>query len=86
METVFAEVQKRTTDFVTAGKCSDVEQDLSLDTNLLPEFETKVIGKVRDVYICKDCLVLVTTNRQSAFDRILCSVPYKGKVNRFGEL
>lgn len=40
----------------------------------------KQIGKVRDTYDLGECLAIVTTDRQSAFDRILCSVPYKGQV------
>lgn len=36
--------------------------------------------KVRDIYDCGDYLVLVTTDRQSAFDRILASIPFKGQV------
>lgn len=34
-------------------------------------------GKVRDVYELEDRLVIVTTDRQSAFDRLLAAVPYK---------
>lgn len=37
-------------------------------------------GKVRDSFDCGDKIVLVTTDRQSAFDRILASVPFKGQV------
>lgn len=37
-------------------------------------------GKVRDTYNLGDKLVLITTDRQSAFDRILASVPFKGQV------
>mmetsp|Transcript_694 Transcript_694/g.2025 ORF Transcript_694/g.2025 Transcript_694/m.2025 type:complete len:385 (+) Transcript_694:310-1464(+) len=38
------------------------------------------VGKVRDVYEAGDKLVIVTTDRQSAFDRILAAIPYKGQV------
>ncbi len=34
-------------------------------------------GKVRDTYDVGDKLVIVTTDRQSAFDRLLASVPFK---------
>ncbi len=34
-------------------------------------------GKVRDVYEVGDQLVIVTTDRQSAFDRVLAAIPYK---------
>ncbi len=37
-------------------------------------------GKVRDRYDLGDKLVLVTTDRQSAFDRVLAAVPFKGQV------
>lgn len=36
--------------------------------------------QVRDIYEAGDYLVLVTTDRQSAFDRVLASVPFKGQV------
>lgn len=36
--------------------------------------------QVRDIYDSGDYLVLVTTDRQSAFDRILASIPFKGQV------
>ncbi|XP_010277651.2 PREDICTED: phosphoribosylaminoimidazole-succinocarboxamide synthase, chloroplastic [Nelumbo nucifera] len=53
------------------------------ETNLLqtvPGLKSKTIGKVRDIYDGGDYLVLVTTDRQSAFDRILASIPFKGQV------
>jgi phosphoribosylaminoimidazole-succinocarboxamide synthase len=40
----------------------------------------KYQGKVRDTYDLGDKLVLVTTDRQSAFDRVIAAVPYKGQV------
>lgn len=40
----------------------------------------KYHGKVRDTYDLNDKLLLITTDRQSAFDRVLASVPYKGQV------
>ena len=40
----------------------------------------KYTGKVRDVYETENRLLLVTTDRQSAFDRILACVPFKGQV------
>lgn len=43
-------------------------------------FGKKYQGKVRDTYDCGDKLVLITTDRQSAFDKVIASVPYKGQV------
>ncbi|VFQ85555.1 unnamed protein product [Cuscuta campestris] len=46
----------------------------------VPGLKSKIRGKVRDIYDGGDYLVLVTTDRQSAFDRILASIPFKGQV------
>ncbi len=40
----------------------------------------KYRGKVRDMYKIGDKLILITTDRQSAFDRILAAIPFKGQV------
>jgi phosphoribosylaminoimidazole-succinocarboxamide synthase len=40
----------------------------------------KYQGKVRDVYRRGDRLVLITTDRLSAFDRVLTTIPFKGEV------
>jgi phosphoribosylaminoimidazole-succinocarboxamide synthase len=37
-------------------------------------------GKVRDVYRRGDTLTLVTTDRLSAFDHVLTTIPFKGEV------
>ncbi len=37
-------------------------------------------GKVRDQYDLDDKIVLITTDRQSAFDRVLAAIPFKGQV------
>ena len=40
----------------------------------------KRTGKVRDQYEFDDKIILITTDRQSAFDRVLASIPFKGQV------
>jgi phosphoribosylaminoimidazole-succinocarboxamide synthase len=45
-----------------------------------PMLGTKYRGKVRDNYVMDDKLFMITTDRQSAFDRILANVPFKGQV------
>lgn len=40
----------------------------------------KYVGKVRDVYKQKDRVIMVSTDRYSAFDRNLALIPYKGQV------
>ncbi len=51
----------------------------SLKTIDLP-LGIKQQGKVRDYYILPDVRVIITTDRQSAFDRVLGQIPYKGAV------
>jgi phosphoribosylaminoimidazole-succinocarboxamide synthase len=43
-------------------------------------FGEKYNGKVRDTYDLQDKLLLVTTDRLSAFDRNLAAIPFKGQV------
>ncbi len=51
----------------------------TLEETNLPIGERKK-GKVRDVYVKDDKIFLIATDRQSAFDRILASIPFKGQV------
>ena len=53
---------------------------LALGSTDLSLLGPKTSGKVRDIYRRDDRLFLVTTDRLSAFDRILGLVPYKGQV------
>ncbi|KAL6530692.1 Phosphoribosylaminoimidazole-succinocarboxamide synthase (SAICAR synthetase) [Orobanche gracilis] len=58
---------------------SDCLSETHLDLDV-PSLHSKTRGKVRDIYDGGDYLVLVTTDRQSAFDRVLASIPFKGQV------
>jgi len=40
----------------------------------------KYEGKVRDNYLLGDKRIIITTDRISAFDRVLCTLPFKGQV------
>src|SRR3989338_470758 len=40
----------------------------------------KYQGKVRDTYMTDDKIYIITTDRISAFDRVLTTVPFKGQV------
>jgi phosphoribosylaminoimidazole-succinocarboxamide synthase len=44
------------------------------------DFGNKYQGKVRDAYDLGDRLMLITTDRLTAFDRQLAVIPYKGQV------
>lgn len=46
----------------------------------LPNLGERITGKVRDSYVYNGKRVLVTTDRVSAFDRVLGAIPYKGQV------
>ncbi len=44
------------------------------------KFGRKYEGKVRDNYILDGKRIIITTDRISAFDRVLCTIPFKGQV------
>jgi len=46
----------------------------------LQGFGAKQSGKVRDIYQQGDRRILITTDRVSAFDRVLGAIPFKGQV------
>ncbi|MBN1122643.1 MAG: phosphoribosylaminoimidazolesuccinocarboxamide synthase [Anaerolineae bacterium] len=53
----------------------------TLSSTHLPGLDAPRAGKVRDIYPLPDQRVLlVTTDRVSAFDRVLGTIPYKGQV------
>lgn len=53
------------------------------ETNLAG-FKKVHVGKVRDTYEKNGQRVIITTDRQSAFDRVLAAIPFKGSVlNQF---
>jgi len=53
----------------------------TLKTVDLPKtFGKKYQGKVRDYYIFKNNRIIITTDRQSAFDRVLGLIPFKGQI------
>jgi phosphoribosylaminoimidazole-succinocarboxamide synthase len=53
--------------------------DLITETNFQTLGELKR-GKVRDIYIQSDKLILIPTDRHSSFDRIIAHIPNKGAV------
>lgn len=54
--------------------------DYTVDKTTIPWGEKMHVGKVRDTYRIHGKRVLITTDRQSAFDRMLTCVPFKGQV------
>ncbi|MCC6220403.1 MAG: phosphoribosylaminoimidazolesuccinocarboxamide synthase [Deltaproteobacteria bacterium] len=59
-----------------------IEEQLNytLDSIDAPHLGDKISGKVRDSYVVGDKRILVTTDRLSAFDRVLTSIPFKGQL------
>ena len=55
------------------------ELDNCLTRTTLP-MGNKKWGKVRDRYDLDDKIIFITTDRQSAFDRVLAAIPFKGQV------
>ena len=54
--------------------------DTTLSSTNLPELGEKYEGKVRDCYVRDGRRVLVATDRISAFDVVLGTIPFKGQV------
>lgn len=52
----------------------------TLEKTDLPELGEKYEGKVRDNYTQGDKRVIITTDRISAFDRVLGTIPFKGQT------
>lgn len=81
MSSVVAEAETRTQSYLPQINAASTQTITSLDalSQELPSFQ-QIKGKVRDVYVFEDRVLLVSTDRQSAFDRALASVPFKGRV------
>ena len=56
------------------------ELERTLDDTDFPELGLKTRGKVRDSYRQAGRLIIITTDRISAFDRVLGTIPFKGQV------
>jgi phosphoribosylaminoimidazole-succinocarboxamide synthase len=52
----------------------------TLDATELQGLGSKYTGKVRDVYTRDEHVILISTDRQSAFDYQWCTIPLKGQV------
>jgi phosphoribosylaminoimidazole-succinocarboxamide synthase len=57
-----------------------IENHRELRSTDIPSIANKYVGKVRDTYDLGDTTIIVTTDRQSAFDRNLANIPFKGQV------
>src|SRR5476651_1813992 len=55
--------------------------EYALEETNLKHLGKKTSGKVRDVYHQEDKLLIVSTDRYTAFDRRLALIPFKGWVN-----
>ena len=67
--------------YTPEGYTNRIRQELGnclIETNISQG--EKFVGKVRDRYDLGERMVLITTDRQSAFDRGLAAIPFKGQV------
>ena len=67
--------------YTPEGYTDRIRQELGnclIETNLSQG--EKFIGKARDRYDLGDRMVLIATDRQSAFDRVLAAIPFKGQA------
>jgi len=62
------------------GTLDDTTSLMERIAPLVPKYLSQKVGKVRDMVIAEDIIIIITTDRQSAFDRQLTSVPCKGRV------
>jgi phosphoribosylaminoimidazole-succinocarboxamide synthase len=78
---IIEEAQERTKGYVPkiSPKACLTSTSLASISISLPPFE-QYVGKVRDVYVFEKEVLLISTDRQSAFDRALASIPYKSQV------
>lgn len=60
----------------------DIERQIphTINSTNFPELGEKYEGKVRDNYTRGNRRILITTDRLSAFDRVITTIPFKGQV------
>ena len=51
-----------------------------LEVTLPSEFGPRTQGKVRDIWVRDGVRIMATTDRQSAYDRMICTIPGKGEA------
>ncbi len=62
------------------NKEMEPNKQFMLEETDFPSLGAKYEGKVRDNYTQKGKRIIITTDRLSAFDRIVASIPWKGQV------
>jgi phosphoribosylaminoimidazole-succinocarboxamide synthase len=65
---------------VISDERMELELGGTLDSTSFAHLGSEHHGKVRDSYIDSGVRTIVTTDRQSAFDRVLGTVPFKGQA------
>src|SRR5688572_15709885 len=58
----------------------EAQLPFTLDRTDWPSLGALYRGKVRDVYRTEERLVIITTDRVSAFDHVLGTIPFKGEI------
>jgi len=68
---------------MTSEKLDDIirnQFDKTLDSTNFESLGRLYIGKVRDNYIKGDTRIIIATDRLSAFDRVITTIPFKGQM------
>ncbi len=68
---------------MTSEKLDDIirnQFDKTLDGTNFESLGSLYKGKVRDNYIKKDVRIIIATDRLSAFDRVITTIPFKGQM------
>jgi len=68
---------------MTSEKLDDIiryQFDKTLDDTNFESLGSLYKGKVRDNYIKNDMRIIIATDRLSAFDRVITSIPFKGQM------
>ncbi len=66
--------------WVMSASAFEAQLPLTLGETNFTKLGTRYVGKVRDTYAENDRLLIVTTDRLSAFDRVLTTLPFKGDM------
>ena len=65
---------------IIEAQLNNTYKGILLDKDEQGKLGDKISGKVRDCFVVGDKRILVTSDRISAFDRVLTTIPFKGQI------
>ncbi len=78
--TTWTRIRPRTSDPFRLDDILRAQLDRTLATSNFPDLGERHEGKVRDSYVRGNERIIVVTDRLSAFDRVIGTIPFKGQV------